>query len=200
MGRDPKSHMSREKLKTLKKEVLMYYIYNVEKKGDIYSYNFMNKINLFGSLNGIIVKILKKITPPNQNEVYKWRINMEKDLPKIDLPNKAIIIDLKPNTENNVSLYEIKNIFGYSSFGWTPMMFHLKALMVDKKGDWKQKEKFDIKDANLENVFTFNHVYDGSVRNGQIIGIWVPPRPSSTNSALLWEDTLNYFIECKKQI
>jgi hypothetical protein len=179
----------------------MYNIYNVEKKGSVYSYNlFMKNIPLFGSKNGLIVKILKIITPPNQNEEYKWKINMETDLPKIDLPNKSIIIDLKPRTENNVSLYEIKNIFGYSSFGWTPMMFHLKALKVDEKGDQKQKEKFEIKDINLDNIFTFIHVYDGSVRKGEIIGKWIPPRPSSTNSVLLWEKTLDYFIECKKQI
>jgi hypothetical protein len=107
---------------------------------------------------------------------------------------------LKPNAKNNVSLYEIKNIFGHSKSGWTPMMFHLKALMVDEQGGWEQKKQFNINDTNLENIFTFHHVYDGSIKNGDIIGRWIPPRPSSTNSALLWEETMDYFIECKKQI
>jgi len=98
-----------------------------------------------------------------------------------------------------VSLYEIKNILDILLFGWTPMMFHLKALKVDEKGDQKQKEKFEIKDINLDNIFTFIHVYDGSVRKGEIIGKWIPPRPSSTNSVLLWEKTLDYFIECKNK-
>ncbi|HHW04275.1 MAG TPA: hypothetical protein GXX35_16005 [Thermoanaerobacterales bacterium] len=181
----------------------MYYIYNVEKKDHICSYSFIDEIKLFGSVNGIIVKILQKIIPKNQNEEndgYKWKINMETDLPKIDLLKKAILIDLKPNAENNVSLYEIKNIFGHSKSGWTPMMFHLKALMVDEQGGWEQKKQFNINDMNLDNIFTFHHVYDGSIKNGDIIGRWIPPRPSSTNSALLWEETMDYFIECKKQI
>ncbi len=84
----------------------MYYIYNVEKKDNICSYSFIDEIKLFGSVNGIIVKILQKIIPKNQNEGYKWKITMETDLPKIELPNRAIVIDLKPNTENNVSLYD----------------------------------------------------------------------------------------------
>jgi len=39
----------------------MYYIYNVEKKDNICSYSFIDEIKLFGSVNGIIVKILQKI-------------------------------------------------------------------------------------------------------------------------------------------
>lgn len=39
----------------------MYYIYNVEKKDHICSYSFIDEIKLFGSVNGIIVKILQKL-------------------------------------------------------------------------------------------------------------------------------------------
>lgn len=62
-------------------------------------YSYVDKITLFGSVNGLIVKILQKIIPKNQNEEYKWKISMEADLPKIGLANKAIVIDLKPNTK-----------------------------------------------------------------------------------------------------
>ena len=34
---------------------------------------------------------------------------------------------------------------------------------------------------------------DGTVRNGQLEGRWTAPRPSSTNSVLLWPFAFEYF-------
>jgi hypothetical protein len=175
----------------------MFYLYETTSNQSKTEFNRRYIVKLFGSLNGLIVRSLRIITPKNQNEEYKWHINLDEVLPKIELVNSSIVIDLKPNTKNNLSLYKIENIYGYSSCGWTPMMFHLKAIFVDDEGSEKDKDNFRLDLSKAENIFTFHHVYDGSVKNGKIIGKWVPPRPSSTNSALMWENTIDYFIECR---
>lgn len=178
----------------------MYYLYQVNKQSGKNIYDYKETIKIFGCNNGIIVKMLKKKLIPNQNEEYKWHLNLERDLPKIGLPESAIIIDLKPNAENNLSLYQLIDIFGYSSCGWTPMMWHLKPIYIDEEGSEDEKWYFEIDINANEDIYTFCHVQDGSVKNGKIIGTWVAPRPSSTNSALLWDNTIDYFINSREEI
>ena len=136
----------------------MYYLYEKKNDNGIFHYSYKDNVKIFGSVNGLIVKMLKQIIPNNQNESYKWRINIDNDLPKISLANHAILIDLKPNTEGNISLYEIKNIFGHCASGWTPMMFHLKAIFVDEEGEWEDKESFIIDTNEPDDIYTFHHV------------------------------------------
>lgn len=178
----------------------MFYIYKVKPVGNQVSFVQNRDVSLFGSVNGIIPQMLQEITPSKQREAYKWEIDLARDLPKIGIEQSSVVIDLKPNQEGKISLYEIKKIFGYSDCGWTPMMFYLQTLFVDEPGDDKMKKKFKVNVEDAENIFTFHHVPNGTVRNGKIVGKWTPPRPSSTNSALLWEDSIDYFIECRQKV
>jgi hypothetical protein len=179
----------------------MYYLYHIKKSDKVNIYQRIEQTKLFGCNVGMIPKILRNIIPPDQNEIYKWKINLEKDLPKIGINDSCIIIDAKPNKSDNVSLYKIENIFGYSSSGWTPMMLHLKALLVDNKGEEESKNNFEINNDKEEDVFTFVYVFNGStIKQGTITGKWVPSRPSSINSALLLKPVFDYFIECENEI
>ena len=52
-----------------------------------------------------------------------WEIT-EKEIIKelgFDTESHNLVIDLKPNVKNNVSLYYLRRIFGYSYYGWTPI-------------------------------------------------------------------------------
>jgi hypothetical protein len=42
-------------------------------------------------------------------------------------------------------------------------------------------------------IYEVLHMY-GSVHGGRLTGAWTAPGPSSTNAALLWPDTLSYFV------
>ena len=178
----------------------MYYLYNFQKQETTKKFQKDKETHLFGCNKGLIAHILKEKRPCSSSDECKWQITLEDDLPAIGLESKAIVIDLKPYATGNLSLYELVNVFGYSSSGWTPMMLHLKTIFVDEEGHSDQKESFEITEDMQENVFTFAHVMDGWIKNGELIGKWTPPRPSSTNSALLWDDVFEYFIQCKRMI
>lgn len=176
----------------------MYYLYDVVLSDGSVKFSFAEETKVFGSVNGVIARILRETIPIGKYKELKWKINLDTDLPKIGYSNKAVVIDLKPNTPNNLSLYKIQDIYGYSCCRWIPMMFHLKSIFVDKPGYDEDKNSFDVNIDEMDDVFTFHHVYNGYIENGKIEGKWTPPRPSSTNSALLWGETFDYFVECKR--
>jgi hypothetical protein len=176
----------------------MYCLYNFQRQENTKNFQFYKETHLFGRNKGLIAQILKEKRPCTGSIGCKWQINLENDLPVIGLESRVIVVDLKPYATGNLSLYELVNVFGYSFSGWTPMMLHLKTIFVDEEGHSDQKKAFEISEDRQENVFTFAHVMDGWIKNGELIGIWTPPRPSSTNSALLWDDVFEYFIQCKR--
>ena len=46
-----------------------------------------------------------------------------------------ILIDLKPSDKNNVSLYRLRDVWGYSYDGWTPLALRLETLLGDDPRD-----------------------------------------------------------------
>jgi len=178
----------------------VFCLYKIETSQGKKRYVFDKETHLFGCNKGLMVQILKADPPISQGEAVKWQINLIRDLPKIGIHDKTLVIDLKPNAKNNLSLYELVNIFGFSAHGWTPMLLHLKSIFVDDEGPEEMKKMIEISEFSQDDIFTFAHVMDGSIEMGRVVGKWVAPRPSSTNSALLWDSVFEYFYECKKSI
>lgn len=165
-----------------------------------YRFNFIENVSLFGNKNGYIPWILKDIIAQyrNKDEPFRWHINIDKDLnATYDYKdsNSCLVIDLKPKqSKDNLSLYEVLDIWGYSSSGWTPIMLLLKGLFIDEDPNNFDRDAFTIDNYNLDNpIYEFLYL-DGSVENGELVGKWTAPPVSPTNAVLLFPDTLNYFF------
>jgi hypothetical protein len=182
----------------------MYALYKVTDKLQSVKYSLVeNNISLFGCNNGYIPWLLKRTLTKKDTEPLKWNINIREALDKADYHNQTIFINLKPNSSiPNLSLYELQQVWGYSTANWTPMMFYLKGIFVDEKPNKINIDSFERKIADIDdNGFIISFVYvNGTVKDGDIEGKWTAPRPSSTNSVLLWSEAFDYFVSEYKKI
>ena len=127
----------------------------------------------------------------------EWELS-ETELVKfyeVDPAHHAVIIDLKPRVKKEVSLYRLKNVWGYSSHGWTPLALELEALYVDRvlpKGFTAKtfKKRFPARKGKGDQVYEF--LYVGGDGHG---GKWSFGRVGSVNAPLLWADVFNSFLK-----
>jgi hypothetical protein len=173
----------------------MYYLYEVINEPPQRHFTRLEKTHLFGCNVGKIHQMLSQQLCGTENEPYSWHLPVEELL----VPAKqALIIDLKPNNKepNTVlSLYEVRDVWGYSAFGWTPGMMRLRGVSIDGEPPISDAEDFAVEPIpGNDSVYTFLH-FDGTIRAGKLEGKWTAPRRSSTNSALLWPNAIEYFIK-----
>jgi hypothetical protein len=156
---------------------------------------------LFGCNNGFIPWLLQLQTLPGQNEPYLWHLDVQKALERTEeYQRSTLIIDLKPKQhKTNVSLYEVMDVWGYSSSGWTPILLHLGGLFVDADPTSVNRNDFIISNNEIEGPIYEVLYLDGSIKDGKLDGTWNAPPASPTNAALLWPDALNYFVKCIRE-
>lgn len=183
-------------------ERVVYTLYRRTKVGkNSTRYEKIEKISLFGCNEGFIPWLLAFKIPPTQNEPYGWHVDI---LPELDAQpdyrSGSLIIDLKPKqTKTNVSLYEVLDVWGWSESGWTPVLLRLNGLFMDESPETMNREDFVRDDADIQGpIYEFLYLA-GSVNNGTLDGLWVPPPASPTNAALLWPEPLNYFFQCIRE-
>lgn len=164
-------------------------------------YQMAEQISLFGCNEGFIPWLLQLQASPDQNEPYLWHLDIEKSLAGTDeYKGSTLVMDLKPKQhKTNVSLYEVLNVYGYSSSGWTPILLHLGGLFVDADPNSVDRNDFTISKSEIDGPIYEVLYLNGSIENGKIIGTWNAPPSSPTNAALLWPDTLNYFVKCIRE-
>lgn len=110
------------------------------------------------------------------------------------LPDEyAIVIDLKPGVANNVSLYELKDIWGFSYPDYTPIALRLEPLFVDHEPENSNpdafKKCFRDNDCLRDQVHEFLYL-----QGGYNSGKWLWGRVGMVNGALLWPDALEFFF------
>lgn len=110
----------------------MYALYERRLDGSRWSYRHQRDTSLFGCRSGWIPRMLARSLPPGQSEPYSWRLDVPRSLAEAGTANGALIIDLEPQQrQSNLSPYELLEVWGHSSSGWTPIMMHLRGLFVD---------------------------------------------------------------------
>jgi hypothetical protein len=119
---------------------------------------------------------------PDSNFIYKLSGSSGK---------YALIIDLKPKMSNNVSLFQVKDFWGYSYESWTPVAVRLETLFVDenKKNPDEFKKHFNDRNCPRERVHEFLYLQAGTKE-----GKWNWGKIGFVNGALLWPDALTFFI------
>lgn len=175
----------------------MYVRYEKTHTGGRSSYRFAERCSLFGCNEGYIPWLLAKRTPSAQGEPYTWHIPVQEALDSTEYRGSALVIVLKPKQhKTNLSLYEVLDVWGYSASGWSPILLHLSGLFVDADPATINPNDFSVADGDREEpIYEFLYL-DGTVSNGKLIGRWNAPPASPTNAALLWPETLRYFIDC----
>ena len=179
----------------------MYALYRKSKGAGRASFEFIKKCSLFGCRQGLIPRLLGKRIPEGQNEPFTWHVPIEDALNETnECPESTLIIDLKPKQhKTNLSLYELIDVWGFSSHGWTPILLHLSGLFVDVDPKTVDRNAFAIENCERSGPIYEVLYLTGGIRNGSIEGKWVPPPASPTNAALLWPETLRFFVESIRQ-
>ena len=173
----------------------MFYLYNQKISGNVHELLRLEKVSLAGTRAGLIVQYLKTKSIEDITEPYTWHIPINDLFKRLELKGNVLVIDLRPTSKVYITLFKIKNIWGRSSSGWTPILLELNEILdTDKIKDYDRKH-FKINNFNEDySVFTSLYI-SGSIKNGEIVGTWNFPRPSSTNSVLLWPETLDFFAK-----
>lgn len=164
-------------------------------------YEFVEQVSLFGCNEGYIPWLLTFQIPVAQGEPFKWHIDIESSLAaRDDVNGNALIIDLKPKDSSSVSLYEVAEAWGYSDSGWTPIMLHLRGLLIEHDRASVDDKDFGRKVTDIDDPIFSMMYLRGSVKGGKLSGTWTTPRPSATNSVLLWPDSFRYFMSEAEKI
>lgn len=185
----------------------MYAAYKKERKGNSSLFRFKlveEKISLFGWKNGWIPWLLEMVIPKGQDEPHRWHLHVEESLDwdkakqwavtEYKSNVNAIVINIKPGSDE-FFLCELLDVWGFSDSGWTPMLWHLRVL--EPKSTKCTPDHFDdfIAAESGDHVYEFLYA-KGSVKKGKLAGGWIAPKSSPTNAALLWPESLNYFLNC----
>jgi hypothetical protein len=72
-------------------------------------------------------------------------------------------------------------------------MLHLRGLLVDENPTDFDELNFERDESDvIDPIFSMMYL-NGTILQNRLSGRWTPPGPSSTNSVLLWPETLRYF-------
>jgi len=172
----------------------MYALYTKQENPDGASFQFLKESHIFGCNVGLIPKLLVE-KAAGHSAPCKWHLPVSEILAD---ENQTFIIDLKPNNKNpdrSLSLYELRDVWGFSDPGWTPAMIRLRGLVVDGNPTVEDSTSFQVS-FKPENKSIYSFLYfDGTLMDGQLHGAWTPPSRSPTNSVLLWPRVLRHFVE-----
>lgn len=176
----------------------MYALYSRQQADAQIQYAYLKEVSVFGCNVGYVPKFVRANLPTGQAEPYHWHVPMHEELAKSGEPNTALVIDINPYSKNStyVTLCEIYDVWGLSDSGWTPALAHLRVILEHDTSTGIDKKSFTVDSAKqLPPVYSIWY-FAGTVANGDLDGKWIPPGPSSTNSALLWPSAMKYFMSC----
>lgn len=103
--------------------------------------------------------------------------------------DQAIVIDLKPTVAQDVSLYLLRDVWGYSAQDWTPLALRLEYLFVDRAHPNPIEFKAAFDDAGADRTLIGEFLY---VRGGVGGGSWNWGQVGRVNGTLLWPDAFDY--------
>lgn len=179
----------------------MYALYEKREEPNGYRYLFERKVSLFGYKSGYIPKLLAKTLRGTDSQPFSWHVDVDRELNDSGSPKHTLVINLKPKAAiPNLSLYELVDVWGFSSSGWTPLMFYLRGLFVDEVPNaYNEKDFLRFPKELHDPIFSMMYL-SGTIEKGKVVGKWTLPGPSPTNSVLLWPEPFKYFEEKANEV
>lgn len=156
----------------------------------------VKKVSLagYGPIHSLAESRFLNASVKNNNEGIGWEIAEEDLIEELgfDAEKFRLVIDLKPNVKQNVSLYYLRRILGYSYDTWTPVALQLETIFVDKEvenpAEFKQKFREPSEDGDIVHEFLY-------LQGGREEGNWVWGRVGNVNGCLLWPSALRFFVD-----
>jgi hypothetical protein len=181
-----------------------FYIYERDENESQYVYS--RKYYFDALPRKIIQPKLDQINKSTDADKCRWKLSSY-DISKLLFQTNSdlqidkkyvIVVDLKPKSNTDVSLFQIENIYGYSYEDWTPLCLELRIVYddnVDVQNLEEQKESLVVKKLDFQKrVYEFLYILKGW-KSGKLN--W--GMTGSVNAPLLWPDAMGYFIrDCIK--
>jgi len=169
-------------------KTMPFFLYSYEQKQGLRTYTLDKEIKPLAG-KGPLPKIIKNRMPASAP--YTWHVSCVDIIHEVfgNPSSQEIIIDLKPKVKGNISLYILKDVWGYTYDWWTPIAVLLESLHVDleSKDPAKFKKAFDDQNAAHDLVGEFLYL-----RGGIKGGTWGWGRVGSVNAALLWKESYRF--------
>ena len=173
---------------------MAFLLYKVSKRKDGSTwYEKQRQVVLAGNHSGTICRYVRDVHKAQLGTDCTWHLD-ERTLLALwdeDPESHRLVIDLKPRSEEEVSLYEVKDIWGYSEPTWTPIALRLDELFRDKadKNPAAFKEGFSAAGCTRNRVREFLYLQGGT----DFKGTWNWGPVGRTNGALLFDRAYEYF-------
>jgi hypothetical protein len=152
-------------------------------------YNQLNTVPIAGKWGPLAALHAKK--NPRNKVPFGWHATAAEIVEELKgSDNQEVLINLKPNGQNNVSLYRLLDVWGFSYTDWTPLALRLEVLFADHRH--KSPEKF-MKSFQLENQKSGEYIGEFLYLKGGVAGgTWSWGQVGRVNGALLWKDAFTY--------
>jgi hypothetical protein len=106
-----------------------------------------------------------------------------------DPQRQALVVDLKPGVVDNVSLYRLLDVWGFSDKNWTPLALRFISLFVDREEANPVAFKNSFVDDGSGHNWVGEFLY---VRGGVHSGSWNWGMVGRVNGALLWPEAFAF--------
>lgn len=165
-----------------------FLLYSTASTAQESKYEMLKRVKVSGHLH----QCVKDTFIDSDDDEIGWHVS-ETDLLQgmgVSPDLHALLIDLKPGVKGNVSLYRLRDVWGFSYRTWTPVALRLEALWVDREEpDPSQfKRAFSDDGALKEQVFEFLYL-----RGGTREGTWGWGPAGFVNGTLLWTPAWRFF-------
>jgi hypothetical protein len=154
-------------------------------------------------LANAIKSCVQRIKRSGREELLRWETSDQELLAAEDSEfgkgKHRLVIDLKPASKGNLSLYQLEHIWGCTFEAWTPIALRLRPLFVDERiRDCDRfKQKFELpsgKKVAAVRVPVHEFLYLRHENGPE--NRWYWGRVGMVNGALLWPDVFDYFVTC----
>ncbi len=167
---------------------MTFYLYIVNGN----EFSKLRKIPLVGKNSGLNSFLLEQRSK-NKSE-FSWHLSEEDIIKRTKFDREegrqyALIIDLKPDEEGNISLYRLGEVWGWWDNNWAPIAVRLKPYRVDEEGGIEKKIKFVHNDKKTKSIFEFLYIRESKTGNVD----W--GRVGKANGALLWPGPYKYLTK-----
>lgn len=154
----------------------------------------VKKVSL-GGKHGPFARHVQRLLDDGAEAPIEWHMDSRAILHQlgVDTPgDHALIVNLKPKAEGNVSLYRITDAWGHTKAKWTPLGLRMEMLFVDREEPDPDRfqERFQVPPGDGDLVHEFLYLTGGAKKDR-----WMWGRTGTVNAALLWPDTFRYFVE-----
>lgn len=148
-----------------------------------------------GGNQGPFAQHVRKLVEEGKEAPIEWHLTASEMLSYLGIgqpDQQTLIVDLKPNAHNNVSLYRITDVWGHTKTSWTPLGLRLETVFVDRhesNPDEFQK-RFQLPSDEGDLVHEFLYLTGGADSDS-----WGWGMTGNVNAPLLWPETFRYFVE-----